>query len=109
MRAEAISLRPEFIHGPYNDALGFGNAIMVRTCWGEDDGWPNEFNAMKLYKGVWAGHRFDITIWGRHKEEVRQEEWKDASDEVAKDIATTYEALGGSDWRKDMIESARRF
>jgi hypothetical protein len=32
VRAEAIALKPEFIHGPDIDILGFGEVVLSRVC-----------------------------------------------------------------------------
>jgi hypothetical protein len=53
----------------------------------------------KIYKGVWAGHRFDITTLARHVEETKGGEWRDVSEEVARKIAVIWENEYGPDWR----------
>ncbi|KAL7950370.1 hypothetical protein V8C42DRAFT_310349, partial [Trichoderma barbatum] len=56
-------------------------------------------NAIPIHRGVWAGHRLDITTLARHRDETIEAEWIDASEEVASEIAKTWERKYGSDWR----------
>ncbi|KAH6973831.1 hypothetical protein BKA56DRAFT_620029 [Ilyonectria sp. MPI-CAGE-AT-0026] len=72
VRLEAIALKPELIHGPKIDVLGFGEIVMSRICW------PTSSSASKgdttnISKGVWAGHCFDITTLARREGETNEE------------------------------------
>ena len=57
----------------------FGKVVLLRIHWssftGEQAGHPSN-----LSKGVWAGHRFDITTLARHEAETECEQWKDVSE-----------------------------
>ena len=90
----------EYVHqGPvnleYNDVYHldifyyFGKVVLLRIHWssftGEQAGHPSN-----LSKGVWAGHRFDITTLARHEAETEGEQWKDVSEEVATECASTW-------------------
>ncbi len=69
-RAEVIALKPEFIHGPHIDILGFGEVIISRVCWSAlDCASTDEFTNMS--RGVWAGHCFDITTLAKHRDETK--------------------------------------
>lgn len=106
VRADAIALRPEFIHGPKIDFLGFGEVVISRICWSSTSsiglGWEEE--KTNLTRGVWAGHRFDITTRSRHDGEAGAEEWTDVSEEVAQEIETIWEGRYGEGWRDKVID-----
>ncbi|KAK4243062.1 hypothetical protein C7999DRAFT_45039 [Corynascus novoguineensis] len=99
VRSEAIALKPEFIHGPSIDVLGFGEVVMSRICWSTSS-YVSMYDTSNISRGVWAGHCFDITTLARHGDETRGAEWKDVSEEVASEIAGIWEAEYGPDWRE---------
>ncbi|KAK8070659.1 hypothetical protein PG997_010862 [Apiospora hydei] len=70
VRSEAIALRPEFIHGPNIDIIGFGEVVVSRICWSTSDS-VNMKNTTNITRGVWAGHAFDITTLARHEDETK--------------------------------------
>ncbi len=99
VRAEVIALKPEFIHGPHIDILGFGEVIISRVCWSAlDCASTDEFTNMS--RGVWAGHCFDITTLAKHRDETKGREWTDVSKEVASEIETIWESSYGLCWRE---------
>ncbi|KFY79385.1 hypothetical protein V499_01626 [Pseudogymnoascus sp. VKM F-103] len=95
----AVALKPEYINGPFIHGLGFGEVVMARTCWTSDYGVAMSCGA-DICRGVWAGHRFDITTLSRHDEETMGEEWRDVSEDVSKEIAHIWECEDGPDWRE---------
>lgn len=105
VRAEVIALKPEYIHGPQIDVLGFGQVVMSRVGWSTSDSVAMENPGNIISRGVWAGHCFDITTVARHEDETQAEEWKDASEEVAKAMFGIYEAEYGPDWRETVCRS----
>ncbi|KAI1290515.1 hypothetical protein F5Y03DRAFT_62859 [Xylaria venustula] len=107
VRSEAIALSPEYISGPDIEVLGFGEVVMSRICWSTDSS-VSMNDQTNISRGVWAGHRFDITTLSRHKDETRGEEWSDASEEVAKEIASIWEGEYGSNWREIICKEASR-
>ena len=101
VRSEAIAIKPEYIHGPKIDGLGFGEVVLSRICWSTnaDCGMNTD-----IHRGVWAGHRFDITTLDRHKQGCLEgTEWKDVSEEVANEIERIWREEFGDDWR-DLIQ-----
>lgn len=100
VRADKLAISKEFIHGPHIDVIGFGEVVILRTCWSTipigDRGKVSE-----MHRGKWAGHRLNITTTPRHKEEVgeAQKEWKDVSIEVRREIAYLWKREFGPDWR----------
>ncbi|KAF2468399.1 uncharacterized protein BDR25DRAFT_290528 [Lindgomyces ingoldianus] len=98
VRSEAIALEPAHIHGPNIDFIGFGEVILSRTCWSTDSSISMAYEG-NIHRGIWAGHCFDITTLGRHRQDAICDEWEDVSEEVAKEIAGIWESEYGSNWR----------
>ena len=67
VRSEAIAIKLEYIHGPNIDVLGFGEVVWSRVCWSTETDCSMDY-ADNLHRGLWAGHRFDITTLNRHKQ-----------------------------------------
>lgn len=99
VRSEAIALRRDFIRGPNIDNLGFGEVIASRICWSTPSS-ARTGDMADLYRGVWAGHRFDIVTISKHRDETKEEDWRDVSDEVARETAGIWESEYGPDWRR---------
>ncbi|KAI0096978.1 hypothetical protein GGR51DRAFT_488510 [Nemania sp. FL0031] len=106
VRSEAIALSPDYIQGPHIEFLGFGEVILSRVCWSTSSSVGMK-DTTNIERGVWAGHRFDITTRSKHETETRGEDWIDVSDEVKKEIANIWENEYGPDWR-DVITKGRR-
>ncbi|TWU73583.1 hypothetical protein ED733_004788 [Metarhizium rileyi] len=83
VRSEAVALKPQYIHGPNIDVLGFGDVLLHRILWSRPSG-----SSPDMYRGVWAGHRFDIVALAQHEDCTNKREWRDASHEIAQEIAT---------------------
>ncbi len=104
VRSEAIAVKPEYIHGPHIERLGFGHVVWSRICWSSDNSCSMSYTG-NIHRGVWAGHRFDITTLDRHKRDSsKQTEWKDISQEIADEIAKIWSSEFGSDWRNLLSE-----
>ncbi|KAM0518106.1 hypothetical protein ACHAPE_004513 [Trichoderma viride] len=103
VRAEAIALKPEFIKGPHIIGLGFGEVLLSRITWA---GAALEIDDPTIiYRGIWAGHCFDITTVTRHERKtIGDEEWTDVSDEVVEEIATIWESYFGADWHETLCQ-----
>lgn len=101
VRAEAIALKPEFIKGPHIVGLGFGEVLLSRISW--TSAALNIEDPANIGRGIWAGHRFDITTRTRHERKTTGDaEWTDVSDEVATEIAIIWESYFGADWRETL-------
>jgi hypothetical protein len=105
VRAEAIAIKPEYIHGPFINVLGFGEVVTSRICWSPD---PScSMNSDSITRGPWAGHCFDIVPHRLLEREIEQQKektqtsWRDISDDVASDIAAIWESEWGEDWRTE--------
>ncbi|KXX83080.1 hypothetical protein MMYC01_200489 [Madurella mycetomatis] len=105
VRSEAIALKPELIHGPSISVLGFGEVVMSRICWSTSS-FVSMSDAANISRGVWAGHRFDITTLARHRDETNEVGWSDVSDEVAREIAGIWESEYGANWRETPAKRA---
>lgn len=103
---EAIATKPEYIHGPHIEYLGFVEVILSRICW-VPEAHHLEENSDSIVKGIWAGHKFDITTLDRHRQETGGLDWRDVSEEVAAEIAGIWETEYGSGWR-DIISGNER-
>ena len=104
VRSEAIALKPEYIHGPNIDFLGFGEVILSRVCWSTDP-WVAMSYKGGIHRGVWAGHRFDITTLARHEQDTEKEKgWEDVSERVAEEIARIWESEYGRNWRQLCVQ-----
>ncbi|OTA91574.1 hypothetical protein M434DRAFT_13023 [Hypoxylon sp. CO27-5] len=92
VRSESIALHPEYIKGPRISLIGFGEVIMSRTCWTTSPT-VRKGKAQNMFRGVWAGHRFDITTVSRHEEQTKGETWSDVGMEVGEEIKSIWECL----------------
>jgi hypothetical protein len=86
VRAEAIAIKPPQLRGPDIQGTGFGEVLVSRICWARPAK-PGTKDTTNITRGMWAGHRFDITTLARHQEDTKNEEWTDVSDEVAREIS----------------------
>lgn len=104
VRSEAIAIKPEYIHGPNIDVLGFGEVVWSRICWSTETDCSMDYTD-NIHRGIWAGHRFDITTLYRHKQgSLEGTEWKDVSEEVANWVEKIWRKEFGSNWRDIAIE-----
>ncbi|KAI1262881.1 hypothetical protein F5Y18DRAFT_429752 [Xylariaceae sp. FL1019] len=80
-------------YGPLS-AKWFGLVLFFRTRWFSS---PSEF-LRSFGRGVWAGHRFEITTVARHETKTRGAEWNDVTDEVYQEVAAIMKRECGKDW-----------
>ncbi len=108
VRADAIAIFPELIHGPRIDVLGFGDVVLSRIGWAsrENLGLPDSKGDIvdMVSRGVWAGHCFDITTLWRHNAAEQGVEWKDVSDEVVTEMDRIWGNEYGPNWRQTLYE-----
>ncbi|KAH6977654.1 hypothetical protein EDB80DRAFT_757397 [Ilyonectria destructans] len=98
VRSEDIALKPRYIHGPNIDVLGFGEVVLSRICWSTSSS-VGMNDTTNISRGLWAGHRFDITTLARHEDDTNGTGWSDVSDGVAREIADIWESEYGADLR----------
>ncbi|KAI1102855.1 hypothetical protein F4804DRAFT_311865 [Jackrogersella minutella] len=104
LRSETIALRPEYIHGPDIEILGFGEVVVLRTCWSESPA-TGEGHVPGSLRGKWAGHKLDITTVARHKAETKEDEWTDVGREIVRDFESIWGKQYGPDWREKICNS----
>ena len=98
VRGEVIALKEEFVHGPNIEVLGFAEILISRICWSNQGVF---FGKDKdVARGIWAGHRFDITALLAHEQETENNGWKDISDESLREIDVIIASQEGDDWRE---------
>ncbi|KAI0550305.1 hypothetical protein F4679DRAFT_542870 [Xylaria curta] len=97
VRPEPIAIKPEYIHGNNISVIGFGQVVMLRTCWSSAPSNVRINNTIGPPRGVWAGHRFDITTLAEHEAGIDSAEWTDVSDEVAREISDAWRYEFGTD------------
>ena len=102
VRSEAVALKPEYVHGPDIRVLGFGEVVLSRICWSTCSN-IGIHDPTNITRGVWAGHRFDITTLARHKDETNGLGWSDVSDEVMGEINAIWSHQYGADLRKELV------
>ncbi|OBT66179.1 hypothetical protein VE03_05099 [Pseudogymnoascus sp. 23342-1-I1] len=96
--AEGIAFDKERIEGPFVYGIGFADAILARALWTSRGTGVLEYGG-QIGRGVWAGHRFEITTRSRHDQATKGEEWKDVSEEVRGEIVGIWESQFGAEWR----------
>lgn len=104
VRSEEIALRPEFINGPDIKVIGFGHVVLSRICWSQDPENGMDFYDGEINRGVWAGHRFDITTVESHRKSTKGEVWEDVSQEIATELATIFASKFGPDWHRIVVK-----
>lgn len=103
---EAIAIDRRFIRGPCIKHVGFGHALLSRISLVHGIPFPFATAALRFSECMnhaWVGHCFDITTLARHLYEEKEGEWKDVSNEVAKDISAVWEGRRGCHWREDIL------
>jgi hypothetical protein len=105
VHSKEIALKPRFSHSTYIDGprirgVGFGEVVLMRTAWSSTSDNIGMPYCKGIHRGVWAGHRVDITTHDRLAEgsSKGETEWKDISREVAKEIDEIWRNEFG-DWR----------
>ncbi|KAI1304578.1 hypothetical protein F5Y03DRAFT_384780 [Xylaria venustula] len=83
----AVAVEPKYRRGPVIKPVGFGNVVIMRTCWSSAPSDVLINNTTGPPRGVWAGHRFEITTLAVHESAIDSAEWTDVSDEVAREIS----------------------
>ena len=101
VRPEAIALKPEYIHGPKIECFGFGEVVLSRISWSSCPS-CGIADAPDLYRGVWAGHRFDITTLERHERGEKGVEWKNISEEVNEWVDYLWGMEFGNEWQEEL-------
>lgn len=107
VRADAIAIKKEHVQGPEIQGLGFGSIVIARICWSSSPR-TGILHGYKggVHRGVWAGHRFDITTVEKLEEDGK-EQWKDVSEEVMKEVEVIWKCWFGEEWAKKVCEEIK--
>ncbi|KFG82974.1 F-box domain containing protein [Metarhizium anisopliae] len=97
IRSEAIAIKPEYIHGPFIDYLGFREVVLILAR-----------SPGRLSSGAQVSPRFDITTLARHNLDTQAAEWKDVSEEVTNLIASIWATTFGPEWRETYVRLKQR-
>ncbi|KAL1849811.1 hypothetical protein Plec18170_007332 [Paecilomyces lecythidis] len=108
VRAEAVALKKEHVHGPDIDFRGFGEVVVSRIPWSSSSS-VQMINTTNMHRGVWAGHRLDIVTVEKHETDLNGEEWKDVSDEVKKELHEIWSNRLGDDGEGKLEETLTRW
>lgn len=91
IRAEALAGNSEE-NGPYIRDLGFEHIALSRIFWSSSSG-SATFSGRSVNRGIWAGHRLEITTLDRHTKSVLSDVvWKDISEDAVEDIIQLWRA-----------------
>ncbi|KAG6876383.1 hypothetical protein C0992_013161 [Termitomyces sp. T32_za158] len=69
--------------------MSFEHVLYIRTTWSSDPSLSCGYRGpLRIHRGVWAGHRFDVTHIGRVVDEdgVAVDNWKDVTEEVINEV-----------------------
>ncbi|KZP16693.1 hypothetical protein FIBSPDRAFT_865664 [Athelia psychrophila] len=104
------------LHG-HRRQVGFGEVLFARISWSSDPSVNMSYNDQfiekndteedrtkhkGIHRGVWAGDRFDIIPVNEMKLLDGFAEWKDVSDEVAKEIDGIWTCEYGDEYTKEL-------
>ncbi|KAG6876801.1 hypothetical protein C0993_000355 [Termitomyces sp. T159_Od127] len=74
--------------------LEFEHVLYIRTTWSSNPSLGYRYDGpLQIHRGVWAGHRFDVTRIGRVVDEagVAVDDWKDVTEEVLNEVVEIWE------------------
>ncbi|KAG6892498.1 hypothetical protein C0993_003686 [Termitomyces sp. T159_Od127] len=74
--------------------LEFEHVLYIRTTWSSDSSLSYCYSGpLQIHRGVWAGHRFDVTRIGHVVDEagVAVDDWKDVTEEVLNEVQEIWE------------------
>ena len=97
VREEAINVDSFVKWGDPTGEIGLGQVVLSRICWSTDNSRAMRYEG-DIHRGVWAGDRFDIITIDQFKLVDGEKEWKDVSDEVAKEVTEIWGSEYGEKW-----------
>jgi hypothetical protein len=84
-------------NGPFSrGGVGLGEVLLSRICWSSDSSTSMSWDG--IHRGIWAGHKFDITLMDALEGEVG---WKDVSKSAYEEIKGILMSEYGEDWEKE--------
>ena len=104
VRSEGFIVDPKFANGPYIGGVGFGEIVLLRCSWSSSCKGTGLPYPHSIHRGIWAGHRLDITTFDRLSERCSRpaSQWKDISEEVAAEVDEIWSWQFTTDWKTDI-------
>ncbi|KAG6063894.1 hypothetical protein E4U32_000785 [Claviceps aff. humidiphila group G2b] len=103
VRREPLELEPGLAHGPFVRGIGFGGVVLSRISWSSDDNTALYDPTGRIHRGLWAGHRFDITTMTRHEKLTAGQNWTDVTEELVEEVTAIWSATLGPNWKQEML------
>ncbi|KAG5996198.1 hypothetical protein E4U52_007138 [Claviceps spartinae] len=107
VRREPLELGPGLAHGPFVRGIGFGSVVLSRISWSSDDNTALQDPTGRIHRGLWAGHRFDITTMTRHEKLTAGQNWTDVTEEVVEEVTAIWSEGSGPNWKQELLEEHR--
>ncbi|KAG6119657.1 hypothetical protein E4U13_007441 [Claviceps humidiphila] len=104
VRREPLELEPGLAHGPFVRGIGFGSVVLSRISWSSDNSTALNDPTGRIHRGLWAGHRFDITTMTRHEKLTAGQNWTDVTEEVVEEVNAIWSADLGPNWKQELLE-----
>jgi hypothetical protein len=83
-------------NGPFSSGgVGLGEVLLSRICWSTDSNTGMSWDG--IHRGIWAGHKFDITLMEALEGEVG---WKDVSESAYDEIKGIWKSEYGEKWEQ---------
>ncbi|KAG6106512.1 hypothetical protein E4U31_000782 [Claviceps sp. LM219 group G6] len=107
VRREPLELGPGLAHGPFVRGIGFGCVVLSRISWSSSDtmGLPDPTG--RIHRGLWAGHRFDITTMTRHEKLTAGQNWTDVTEELVEEVTAIWSEGSGPNWKQELLGQHR--
>ncbi|KAL9627806.1 MAG: hypothetical protein Q9164_007484, partial [Protoblastenia rupestris] len=104
VRPEGFTVDPKYARGPHIGGVGFGEIVLLRCSWSSSSRGTGLPYPHSLHRGIWAGHRLDITTFDRLTERCSRpaSQWKDISEEVTAEVDEIWSMQFTADWKTDI-------
>ncbi|GAB0134137.1 hypothetical protein EsDP_00002520 [Epichloe bromicola] len=103
VRREPLELQPGLADGPFVRGIGFGCVVLSRISWSSDPSVSLQDPTGRIHRGLWAGHRFDITTMTRHEKLTAGQNWTDVTEELVEEVTAIWSADLGPDWKQYVL------
>ncbi|KAG6301126.1 hypothetical protein E4U09_005818 [Claviceps aff. purpurea] len=103
VRREPLELQPGLAHGPFVRGIGFGSVVLSRISWSSDSNVALNDPTGRIHRGLWAGHRFDITTMTRHEKLTAGQNWTDVTEELVEEVTAIWAADMGPNWKQEVL------
>ncbi|KAG6052326.1 hypothetical protein E4U39_000051 [Claviceps sp. Clav50 group G5] len=107
VRREPLELQPGLAHGPFVRGIGFGCVVLSRISWSSDSNVALHDPTGRIHRGLWAGHRFDITTMTRHEKLTAGQNWIDVTEELVEEVTAIWSVAMGPNWKQEVLRQHR--